>query len=61
MKNNQFALEKAIDKILSVRKSCEEALEDDWDRSNEGFESMINELDEAIELLKSEKWRTFCF
>jgi len=34
--------------IRAMAKCCEEALNDDWDRSDDGFEAMLQQCQEAI-------------
>lgn len=42
------AHEEMLATLKTVRKSCKEALSNEWDRSDEGFQSMIENCDEAI-------------
>ena len=49
--NQQQMREKALEHIATVKKSCEEALDDKWDRSDEGFVAMLDDCNRAIHLI----------
>lgn len=48
MENVEFLL----NRLNILKTSCEEALDETWDKSDEGFEAMIYIIDELIEKLE---------
>ena len=42
-----------IEAMDICRVCCREALSNEWDRSDDGFESMIQTIDQAFELMRS--------
>ncbi len=44
-------LDKVADEITRTALCCHEALQDYWDRSDEGFEAMRHGLERALQLL----------
>ncbi len=44
-------LEFVLNRLNVLKLSCEEALDETWDKSDDGFEAMIDVIDELIEKL----------
>lgn len=55
MKAMEFSaidLEFVLNRLNILKLSCQEALDETWDKSDDGFEAMINIIDQIAEKLE---------